>query len=329
MKKLNIIFNAAILLGLTATITPATANVVPLFASGSPATATPVEKQNIEALNKELFSIASKFHSGNEKEEALKKVQYLISKGANINTANKYGTTPLIKAIKESNYEIAKALLANGAHINTVDEDSNTPLIQATRGFNSEIALDLISKGADINAVNEYGTPLIFASSWWGHLKTVDVLIKKGADVNAVSSKYGTTALMRVAGKSYMGRGSGKGAEQGLKQIMSMLIEHGADLDAQSKEGKTALMKAARMGNTERALILIAAGADIQIKDNKDKYGQSTAIDIARENNHPETAAAILTMEAVMKMMKKQPSIAPAPDQTSINLIRPVPKPFG
>lgn len=58
---------------------------------------------------------------------------YLISKGADINAANRWGGTPLHFACRRGNGEIVKLLLEKGANVNAVNDDRRTPLYHAAR----------------------------------------------------------------------------------------------------------------------------------------------------------------------------------------------------
>ena len=62
----------------------------------------------------------------------------------------------------------------------------------------------------------------------------------------------------------------------------AMLIEAGADVNVQSKSGWTALMRAARYGRTETVKLLIEAGADVNAISNDGE----TALMLATQYDH-------------------------------------------
>ena len=89
--------------------------------------------------------------------------ELLIAKGADVNTKNKDGGTPLHNATWKGHKEIAKLLIDNGADVNAkrADEEAWTPLHSAAWMGHKEIAELLITKGADVNTKNDDGeTPL-------------------------------------------------------------------------------------------------------------------------------------------------------------------------
>ena len=58
-------------------------------------------------------------------------IKELVSHGADINTQNKKGKTPLHRATKLDNYSITKVLLELGSDPNIKDENGNTALEMA------------------------------------------------------------------------------------------------------------------------------------------------------------------------------------------------------
>lgn len=77
------------------------------------------------------------------------------------------GYTPLIWAMgrdHKQTVKIAEFLINKGADINTKTDNGDTPLIVAVRNYRIEIVETLINKGADVNSKNNEGdTPLSIA----------------------------------------------------------------------------------------------------------------------------------------------------------------------
>jgi ankyrin repeat protein len=55
-------------------------------------------------------------------------VKFLISKGADVNVESKIGTTPLLQALSQQTFEITEILLENGARTNVFDRNNNNPM---------------------------------------------------------------------------------------------------------------------------------------------------------------------------------------------------------
>ena len=84
-------------------------------------------------------------------------VQKLLSEGANANSHNEDGLTPLHQASIDNNEAIVQLLLSYGADVNAKDTELWTPLHAAACCDYTAIVQLLISAGADLLAVNADG----------------------------------------------------------------------------------------------------------------------------------------------------------------------------
>ncbi len=93
------------------------------------------------------------------KEGDLKKVKWLISKGADIEVKDGSSATPLYNAVDKVNKDVVEFLISKGANINANCTDGFTPLHRATVlfGGDKEMVKFLLSHGANVNAVNMNG----------------------------------------------------------------------------------------------------------------------------------------------------------------------------
>ena len=112
-----------------------------------------------------------------------------LSKGADVNSANATGLTPLIVATRSGQIDAVQLLVNRNADIDFVDHLGMTALHAACSDGHFEIAKFLLEHGAKINAVNRNGeTPfyLCAASACWaeeGHLACMQLLRESGANV--------------------------------------------------------------------------------------------------------------------------------------------------
>lgn len=155
--------------------------------------------------------------------------------------------------------EILDYLLSKGADINNKDIMGRSPLYW-TLFYEKKDALEfLLSKGANIEARDDFGsTPIHWAAglNFKGGEEIVKILLEKGANVNARNNE-GYTPLHSA---TFLWLRNEEGLETNLKMV-SLLIEHGADLTARNKEGKTAMDLALIRGLDDFVKLLKKKGA--------------------------------------------------------------------
>jgi len=181
----------------------------------------------------------------------------------------------LLRAVQDGNLPTVQKLLADGADVNTADSTGGTPLHWAVWKRQSDIANVLISSGANVNAENNQGaTPLYFASAK-GDANMVKLLLEKGARIDIfAASVIGDTervkvfltdapSLVNVKGPSvnFTPLYCAAAAEQ--KAVVELLIAKGADLNAKGHTGATPLFAAVWNNDIDLAELLIIKGADV------------------------------------------------------------------
>lgn len=191
--------------------------------------------------------------------------KYLILSGANIHIKDKKGTSAIIDASGTKQKEIVSLLLERGANPNDADYSGWRPLIDASG--DAEIMKLLLANGADPNFNVEDGRTPLTRECDEGYFNTSKILLEGGADANMPNSGNGMTPLMYAANAT----------EEAL-QLCELLIQYGADIDAQDDNGMTPLMYSARSRQIGVMKLLIEQGADVTITDEKGK----TALDHVR-----------------------------------------------
>lgn len=164
---------------------------------------------------------------------------------------------------------------------------------------------ELLAKGVDPNAVAPSGEPVLVIAARAGYAGTVDALLAAKANVNA-RSKVGDTAIMaaalsghvdlvkklRVRGAEIDGAGWTPliyAATGGQDAVVSYLLAEGANVNAVSPNGTSALMMAVREGKGSTATLLLARGADV----NQRNQSGATALSWALRDNEQAMAAAL------------------------------------
>ena len=95
----------------------------------------------------------------------LKKIHYLIKIGADLNTSNFLGETPLFVATTFNQIDIAKLLILNQALVDKANFHNETPLMVAIQRENLDMIKMLCAFGANVDAkTSQHKTPLMFAA---------------------------------------------------------------------------------------------------------------------------------------------------------------------
>ncbi len=182
-------------------------------------------------------------------------VTLLVASGADPSARSFDDHTPLHFALRHRNNAVAAILVRAGADVNAAENDDITPLHLAV--YDSAVTTLLLEAGADVHADAD-GTALHRAET----AGVVDVLLAAGADINALG-RFGTPLMASVR----PGISFGQSRRDTVSEVTSRLLERGADLNARSGIGQTALHAAAFAGPAViRALL--DAGADPSVADN-------------------------------------------------------------
>ncbi len=173
-------------------------------------------------------------------------------------------------ALKTDDAGTVQQLLARGFDANTLDSKGQHALILAIREPSPKVANILINAPKiNVNALNAVGESSLMLAALKGQLDMVDKLVKKGADVNKTS----WTPLHYAA-------------SNGHTDVIRLLLENHAYIDAESPNGSTPLMMASQYGNPQSVKLLLDEGADPLLKN---QMGL-TALQFAQRGNRPDSA---------------------------------------
>ena len=177
------------------------------------------------------------------------------------------------RAIKRDDGKEVSALLARGFDPNTLDPKGLHGLYLAMQepALNvAQVLIDWPKTDIDWHSPKDE-TPLMMAALK-GHVALAKKLVDKGADVN----KTGWTPLHYAA-------------TSGQLEIIELLLENHAYIDAESPNKTTPLMMAAMYGTREAVKLLLEAGADPALKN---ELGLS-AIDFANRADRKDVAEMV------------------------------------
>jgi len=221
----------------------------------------------------------------------------------------------LIHAIRnKGKYEHIKLLLINGADANSADIWGRTALMIAASKNSANIVKLLIDYGSDINKkINEIGWTPLMESVFSCRIITrhTQVLVNTDIVKLLVQSGADLNATNECGITALM-----LACVQRTHSIVSILIRAGANLDIADTNKYTALMHATFETNEAVVKDLLDSGADIHATDNNGK----TALDISNirkqlniirliENEYKLRAAAMEGVTKVCDYYKLPPGI--------------------
>ncbi len=134
-------------------------------------------------------------------ENDVKSMDTYIFQGADINTRNMEGYTPLLIAVLRGNYEAAYYLVRAGADLEISSPAGFTPLMIASMRGYSDIAKLLIDNNANVNAELKRGLTALMLAAGKGEAVIVTMLLDAGADPQA-EDDFGLSAMELVQGIS-------------------------------------------------------------------------------------------------------------------------------
>jgi uncharacterized protein len=206
----------------------------------------------------------------------LRAVNALLARGVNVNTADRYGVSPLMLACVNGNASIVDRLLKAGADPNAASPGGETALMTASRTGSAAAIKILLAHGADVNATERVRgqTALMWAAAN-NHVDAIKVLIDAGADVRARS--HGPVAPLAAPKEgehesAYSAR-TRRGrldsftpllfaVRDGALDAVRTLLERGANVNDKVEDGTSALVIATMNAHWELAVYLLDHGAD-------------------------------------------------------------------
>ncbi|KAI1287985.1 Protein fem-1 -like protein C [Halotydeus destructor] len=183
----------------------------------------------------------------------------------------KEGCAPLFVSCKKGNVEIVEYLVDECAAdveqkgVYEVPDDRSihyvTPLWCASVAGKLPVVRSLVRKGANVNSVSDTGSTPVRSACFMTHLDIVTFLVENGANILKPNHNGGTCLINSVQSVP----------------LCEFLLKHGADVNAQDIQFKTALHYAIQEHRFETTKLLLQNGADPTIKSRYNDDALQTA----------------------------------------------------
>jgi ankyrin repeat protein len=201
-------------------------------------------------------------------------VSRMLDLGANINEKTSKGKTALMLAAAGGFTDTVKLLIERGADVKIRDNYDTTALIAAATSGHPDAAALLMKHGADPTFKDTSGGSALSNATFFGHTKAVVAMLN---NMPELSPEVGNELLMLAAGLGH-------------RKIAAALLEKGVSPNATGIKKRTALMAAVAFDKVELVKMLLEQGADINARDE----AGATALQVAQDKGSKQEIVELL-----------------------------------
>ncbi len=169
----------------------------------------------------------------------------------------------LFQAVADCDAEALQTLLESGANAEAVDHKGWSALRRAAHIGCSSVAALLLGYGASVEFGGVPNVPPLITAAANNQIEIVKLLLAQGANVDAYSDQAGLFCTALTAA-----------ALRGHADVVSLLLNHGADMEKRCYRGQTALFS----WKPQVIRLLLRRGANVNAKDDDGSTALTSAL---------------------------------------------------
>ncbi|XP_046850344.1 fibronectin type 3 and ankyrin repeat domains 1 protein-like [Xenia sp. Carnegie-2017] len=200
-----------------------------------------------------------------------------------VDVPDRMGCSPLMVASQKGYTSVIDALLSHGADVSFSNSSGKDSMMMACFTGHVNVATTLKSHGASLEAKDHGGSTALHWAVDGGSIAAVEWLLSNGAEVDELDVAE-WTPLMRVA------------TLDGTTEVAKMLLQSGANVNTEDKQGRSALMAAALSGRLDLVKLFVEHGADTEKRnshghnalDFAQSFGRNDVVSYLKSINRPQ-----------------------------------------
>uniref|UniRef100_A0A3Q0KP97 Putative ankyrin repeat-containing n=1 Tax=Schistosoma mansoni TaxID=6183 RepID=A0A3Q0KP97_SCHMA len=184
--------------------------------------------------------------------------ELLEKEQASIEALDELGFTALMYCAQRNLPDIMSILLEANANTETESSTGKTAIMFAAFKGNIECMELLLEYGADVNHSDKNGLTALHIAVDGEQPRAIRLLVKSSSNLEAKDNNLGWTPLLRCAALK----------NNGNVEVARELIKLNANIDAQDRDGKTALHNCILLGHIDLCRFLLENNANKNLKTN-------------------------------------------------------------
>ncbi|MGA8088531.1 MAG: ankyrin repeat domain-containing protein, partial [Terracidiphilus sp.] len=211
-------------------------------------------------------------------------VRSILSNKVDLEHHGPYHATALLLAADRGLPDMVALLLKAGANPRAADEFGRRALIFGAGSGNADVVRLLLAAGLKGDEKDKYGDTALMAAAASGNPECVRLLLDRGAEANARNKRRQTALLSGATGDPGFsvddsGRGHAEVPEEMIHRdaVVKMLVDAGANINARSWDGGTALFSL----EDDAVQELIRHNINLEVRDN---YGDTALIETVSDS---------------------------------------------